>query len=96
MQSARATGHDALHKFGRRAKGRRNLARIEHADATAAARADIKQSPVTSQRSGHYFDRLRKIDVDDAVVLRRELGQGSLVIRIVSQGVARRRGAHSR
>ena len=62
MKRGDATGDDALHKIRRCAECRRNLARIEHTNSTAAAGADVKQAPAFPERSRHDLDRLGKID----------------------------------
>src|SRR5204863_9424100 len=49
-----SAGDYSLHEIRRRAKCRRNFARIEDADATAAASADVKQAPTIPARSSHH------------------------------------------
>ena len=50
MQRRRAARDDSLHQLRRRAKGRRNLARIEHAEPPARSGADVEQPPARAQR----------------------------------------------
>src|ERR1700736_6111405 len=58
MESCYPSGNDSLHKLGGRAKGGRNLARVEHTQSTATARAYVKKSPAISQGLRYHFDRL--------------------------------------
>src|SRR5204862_4138974 len=51
----------SLHEIRRRAKCRRNFARIEDADATAAASADVKQAATIPERSSHHFNGFGKL-----------------------------------
>jgi hypothetical protein len=51
----------ALHKMSRRAKCGRDFARIQHADAPAAAGAHVKQVSTVPQRLSDDFDCARKI-----------------------------------
>jgi hypothetical protein len=66
-----------LHHLGIGAERRRTLRRVEHAEPTRGARADVEQAPACTERPLGALDRAR-----DRVALRRDSVRDAMVLGV--------------